>query len=97
MERHFDSFRQVYPQRFAANTASGDRSSSERRPAFLRCGDLAEGFARVRCPDCRHEFFVAFSCKQRCACPSCHQKRGCSPLATWPRKSVFPSRTGKWC
>ncbi len=43
--------------------------------AFLRCGDLHEGFARVRCPDCRHEMFVAFSCKQRAACPSCHQKR----------------------
>jgi len=42
---------------------------------FLKCGDLREGFARVRCPDCRHEFFVAFSCKQRCVCPSCHQKR----------------------
>lgn len=34
---------------------------------YLRCGDLHEGFARVRCtnPDCRHEFLVAFSCKGR--------------------------------
>jgi len=24
---------------------------------------------------CQHEMFVAFSCKQRCTCPSCHQKR----------------------
>ncbi|MDP6415798.1 MAG: transposase, partial [Gammaproteobacteria bacterium] len=43
--------------------------------AFLKCGDLHEGFARVRCPDCKHEMFVAYSCKQRCTCPSCHQKR----------------------
>ena len=43
--------------------------------AFLQCGDLHQGFARVRCPDCQHEMFVAFSCKQRCTCPSCHQKR----------------------
>jgi ribosomal protein S27E len=42
---------------------------------FLRCGDLHFGFARIRCPDCRHEMFVAFSCQQRCLCPSCHQKR----------------------
>ncbi len=35
---------------------------------YLQCGDPREGFARVRCPDCRHEFFVAFSCKQRCIC-----------------------------
>ena len=43
--------------------------------AYLKCGDLHEGFARVRCPDCKLEMFVAFSCKQRCTCPSCHQKR----------------------
>jgi len=60
--------------------------------AFLKCGDLQEGFARFRCPDCKHEMFVAFSCKQRCACPFCHQKRTlltslhvaeevCSPVA----------------
>jgi len=42
---------------------------------FLKCGDLEEGFARVRCPDRHHEMFVAYSCKQRCTCPSCHQKR----------------------
>ena len=42
---------------------------------FLKCGDLEEGFARVRCPDRHHEMFVAYSCKQRCTCPSRHQKR----------------------
>ncbi|MBN1599992.1 MAG: transposase zinc-binding domain-containing protein [Chitinispirillaceae bacterium] len=42
---------------------------------FLKCGDLKEGFARVRCPDCHTEFFVAFSCRQRACCPSCDQKR----------------------
>jgi len=26
--------------------------------AFLRCGDLDEGFARVRCGDCGHEMFA---------------------------------------
>jgi hypothetical protein len=41
---------------------------------FLGCGDLKEGFARVRCPTCRYEFFVAFSGRRRCLCPSCHQK-----------------------
>jgi hypothetical protein len=34
-----------------------------------------EGFARVRCRKCKHEMFVAYSCKQRWSCPSCHQKR----------------------
>ena len=39
---------------------------------------LQGGFARVRCPDCKHEMFVAFSCKSAaadCTCPPCHQKR----------------------
>ena len=42
---------------------------------YLDCGIFDHGFARVRCPDCRHEFLVAFSCKLRGLCPSCHQKR----------------------
>ena len=42
---------------------------------FLKCGDLKEGFARVRCKDCGEEFFVAFSCRQRSCCPSCDRKR----------------------
>ena len=29
--------------------------------AFLKCGDLQEGFARVRCRDCKREMFLAFS------------------------------------
>jgi len=42
---------------------------------FLDCGCLQNGFARVRCDDCGHEYLVAFSCKRRHFCPSCHQKR----------------------
>ncbi|MDY6906390.1 MAG: transposase [Thermodesulfobacteriota bacterium] len=42
---------------------------------FLDCGDLHNGFARVRCQDCGHEYILAFSCKRRQFCPSCHQKR----------------------
>lgn len=32
---------------------------------YLKCGDLKEGFARVRCPDCKHEYLLAFSCRGR--------------------------------
>jgi Transposase zinc-binding domain len=41
---------------------------------YLDCGDLHNGFARVRCKDCGHEYLLAFSCKRRHFCPSCHQK-----------------------
>jgi len=42
---------------------------------YLECGDLREGFARIKCPDCHHEFILAFSCRGRWFCPSCHNKK----------------------
>ncbi len=42
---------------------------------YLDCGDLRNGFARIRCPDCGHERLLVFSFKRRHFCPSCHQKR----------------------
>ena len=42
---------------------------------YLDCGDLHLGFARVRCQECGHEYLLAYSCKRRHFCPSCHQKR----------------------
>ena len=38
---------------------------------YLECGIFAHGFARARCGDCGHDYFVAFSCKGRGVCPSC--------------------------
>ncbi|MFO7752084.1 MAG: transposase zinc-binding domain-containing protein [Desulfobacteraceae bacterium] len=29
----------------------------------------------IRCPDCGHERLLAFSCRGRWFCPSCHGKR----------------------
>ena len=69
IDRHFPSFQQLYDERFAGKYGFWRPVIERSVAAFLRCGDLHEGFARVRCPDCRHEMFVAFSCKQRCACP----------------------------
>ena len=42
---------------------------------FYKCGDLAAGFTRLHCPDCGHEKLLAFSCKTRHFCPSCHQRK----------------------
>jgi hypothetical protein len=46
---------------------------------FLECGVLEHGFARIRCDACTHEYLLAFSCRCRYFCPSCHAKR----LAIW--------------
>ena len=42
---------------------------------FLACGDPQHGFARIYCDHCRYGCILAFSCKARYFCPSCHQKR----------------------
>jgi hypothetical protein len=75
IERYYPDFARTYDERF-------ERRYGPWRPVigvvcrrFLRCGDLHFGFARVRCTGCRHEMFVPFSCRQRCVCPTCHQKR----------------------
>jgi hypothetical protein len=75
VREHFGLFRAVYAERYARKFGHWRTVYDKAVSHFLKCGDLQRGFARVRCPDCRHEFFVAFSCKQRCICPSCSQKR----------------------
>jgi len=75
IERYLPEFERSYDQRYAKRYGPWRPIIGEVARRFLRCGDLHFGFARVRCPDCRHEMFVAFSCQQRCLCPSCHQKR----------------------
>ncbi len=42
---------------------------------FLACGDPHYGFARIYCDACAHDYLLAYSCKTRYFCPSCHQKR----------------------
>ena len=75
VEDNFETFEQVYEDRF-------ERQYGFFRPyvrhviyRYLDCGILYNGFARVRCEECGHEYLLAFSCKRRHFCPSCHQKR----------------------
>ena len=42
---------------------------------FLASGDPHHSFARIYCDACGHDYLLAFSCKTRYFCPSCHQKR----------------------
>jgi hypothetical protein len=72
---HFAEFMRVYPERFQEKYGYWRAVIGSSIEKFLKCGDLKEGFARVRCPDCKEEFFVAYSCRQRSCCPTCDQKR----------------------
>lgn len=55
---------------------------------FIDCGDLHKGFARIYCDDCGHDYLLAFSCKTRYFCPSCHQKRMLA-YGDWVEEEVF--------
>ena len=50
LERHFEPFQQVYDERFATKYGFWRPVVERSVKAFLKCGDLQEGFARVRRP-----------------------------------------------
>jgi len=75
LAQHFEHFLQVYQERF--EPAFGYLRSAVKKAVYryLDCGILESGFARLRCDGCGQSAILAFSCKQRCVCASCHQKR----------------------
>ncbi len=75
VEDYFESFVQIYDDRFSRDYGFWRPYIEKVIYRYLDCGDLSHGFARVRCNDCGHEYLLAFSCKRRHFCPSCHQKR----------------------
>jgi hypothetical protein len=72
--RHYDEFEAAYPEAYQPRYGVLRRTIPEVVHKFLECGNLERGFARVRCDHCDHECLLAFSCKSRWFCPSCHQK-----------------------
>ena len=56
--------------------------------AYLDCGRLHGGFARIRCPTCHAEHLLAFSCRVRGLCPSCQAKRS-ALFAEWLVEEVL--------
>jgi hypothetical protein len=64
---------------FMARAAEAERALPQyvrkELAAFLDCGRLDRGFARVRCETCDFTRLVAFSCKGRGVCPSCIARR----------------------
>jgi hypothetical protein len=75
VDSYFDEFERVYSQKFEKDYGFWRPVIHTSVEKFRKCGDLKQGFARVKCSDCGKEMFVPFSCHQRCSCPSCHQKR----------------------
>jgi hypothetical protein len=72
---HFSEFESVYEERYQKRYGVLRQVVREVIYKYLGCGDLRKGFARIKCKDCKHEVLLAFPCKGRYFCPSCHQKR----------------------
>jgi len=75
LNNNYEGFKQSYEERFEKSYGFFRSVVEESIYEYLRCGDLKQGFARVRCADCEHEYLLSFSCKGRWFCPSCHAKK----------------------
>ena len=64
--------------------------------AFLDCGVLSRGFARVVCLRCKAEHLVAFSCKGRGICPSCTARRMSDTAAHLVDRVLVHARYRQW-
>jgi hypothetical protein len=72
---HFERFVAEYESRFEREYGFFRPIVKEVVERYLDCGNPFCGFARIRCPHCRAEHLLMFSCKTRGFCPSCHAKR----------------------
>jgi hypothetical protein len=95
--------------RYMRCVIASDSTTKHKPDREPECGVLDHGLARVRCGACTHEYLLAFSCKTRYFCPSCHAKR----LGLWtlwledsllvsrvPHRQVvltIPKRLRAWC
>ena len=73
-ERYCDEVKGLWEECFEGGTGAGERSLTSQSCATW-CGIHDCGFARVRCPECRAEVLVVFSCQTRPFYPSCAAKR----------------------
>ena len=88
VERFYPQFEAVYEERYQERYGFWRPIIGTVVGKFLECGNLKHGFARVRCSKCREEFFFPFSCRVRCFCPSCHEKRALEGRVGWPSRSA---------
>jgi len=63
---HAQTFLDLYDERYAARYGPLRAVVPRALESFHRCGILAHGFARVRCPECRHEYLLALTLTSYC-------------------------------
>ncbi len=89
LAQHFDEFEASYETAYQERYGFYRAVIRKVVKKFLDCGDLTQGFARVQCGQCHYEYLLAFSCKGRYFCPSCHQKRVLQ-FGAWVTEHVLP-------
>ena len=75
VEDHGERLKNVYSDRYEHQFGYYRSITEKVSFRYLDCGVLRHGFARIRCDQCHNEYLLAFSCKTRSFCPSCHAKR----------------------
>ena len=85
---HFERFVAEYEERFEKAYGYFRPIIKDVVEKYLDCGNPRSGFARIRCPRCRTEHLLMFSCKTRGFCPSCHAKR-IEEWGEWMRETLL--------
>ena len=62
LQDHFDRFRGIYEDVYEHAAGRSRKVVDDVVVRFPDCGVLEAGFARLRCPECRSEYSLAFSC-----------------------------------
>jgi len=75
LEAHVERYVQVHAERYEPRHGPLRSVVCRVVAQYLDCGRLKSGFARLRCPACRTDHLLAFSCQTRNFCPSCQAKR----------------------
>ena len=88
---HFERFVAEYESRFERDYGYFRPIVKDVVEKYLDCGNPKCGFARIRCPRCRAEHLLMFSCKTRGFCPSCHAKR-LEEWGEWMRETLLRER-----
>ena len=85
---HFERFVAAYQERFEKAYGYFRPIIKDAVEKYLDCGNPRCGFARIRCPRCRTEHLLMFSCKTRGFVPSCHAKR-LEEWGEWVRETLL--------
>ncbi len=82
---HFVDFEECYDQLFQKKYGFYRLVISRVVRKYIECGDLHQGFARIKCPDCHHQFILALACGSYCTSLDLCVNFRFLPLCSWSR------------